>query len=169
MKYEPKKVFVQEKGDYEEFAYSEFCKAREKDDSYANRYFIPIQGMLLEVDEENYKDFYRDKERNRYLKKLDVANGLNSIGALDSEDNNGIDFISSTSQDVAEVVSNKLMLDKLRECLFLLPTEEKKLIQQHYFEEITEAKLSKLYGISQQAISKRLKKIREKLKRLMEN
>lgn len=46
-----------------------FCNLKRKETSYAHKHFIPVQGMLLEVDEENYKDFYRDKERKRYLKK----------------------------------------------------------------------------------------------------
>lgn len=168
MKYEPRKVFVKVNGIYTELTYQEFCNLKRKEISYAHKYFIPVQGMLLEVDEENYKDFYRDKERNRYLKKNDIENSLCSIDALDNEDNNGIDFIPDISKDIAEVVSDKLMLDKLRECLFLLPDEEKELICRHYYEEMTEVELSKLYGISQQAVSKRLKKIREKLKGLME-
>lgn len=168
MKYEPRKVFIKINGIYTELTYQEFCNLKRKETSYANKHFIPVQGMLLEVDEENYKDFYRDKERNRYLKKIDIENNLCSIDALDNEDNNGIDFIPDTSKDIAEVVSDKLMLNKLRECLFLLPDEEKELICQHYYEEMTEVELSKLYGISQQSVSKRLKKIREKLKGLME-
>lgn len=168
MKYEPRKVFVKVNGIYTELTYQKFCNLKRKKTSYASKHFIPVQGMLLEVDEENYKDFYRDKERNQYLKKIDIENSLCSIDALDNEDNNGIDFIPDTSKDIAEVVSDKLILDKLRECLFLLPDGEKKLIYQHYYEEMTEVELSKLYGISQQAVSKRLRKIREKLKQLME-
>lgn len=168
MKYEPKKVYIKVNDTYKELTYQEYCYSKINDASYEDKRFIPVQGMLLEVDEQTYKEFYRDKERNRYLKKLDIENSLCSIDALDNEDNNGMDFISDTSKDIAEVVSDKLMLDKLRECLFLLSSSERKLIYQHYFEEITEVELSKLYGISQQAISKRLKKVREKLKQLME-
>lgn len=169
MKYEPRKVFVKVNNTYKELTYQEFCHSKREETLYEDKHFIPVQGMLLEVDEQTYKEFYRDKERNRYLKKLDIENSLCSIDALDSEDKNGIEFISTTSKDIAEVVSDKLMLDKLRECFFLLTLDERKLIFQHYFEEIAEVELSKAYGVSQQAISKRLKKIREKIKRMMES
>lgn len=46
----------------------------------------PIQGCLLEVVREQYTDFYRDKERWRYLQKLDTKNRLLSLdGFTDSE------------------------------------------------------------------------------------
>lgn len=169
MKYEPRKVFIKVNDTYKELTYQEYCHLKIRDTTYEDKRFIPVQGMLLEVDEQTYKEFYRDKERNRYLKKLDIENSLCSIDALDNEDNNGIDFISDTSKDIAEAVSDKLMLDKLRECLFLLSDDDRKLIIQHYFEEVTEVELSKEYGVSQQAISKRLRKIREKLKRMIES
>ena len=168
MKYEPRKVFIKVNDTYKELSYQEYCYSKTKDTTYEDKRFIPVQGMLLEVDEQTYKEFYRDKERNRYLKKLDIENSLCSIDALDNEDNNGIDFISYTSKDIAEVVSDKLMLDKLRECLFLLSADDRRLIIQHYFEEMTEVELSKEYSVSQQAISKRMKKIREKLRRMIE-
>ncbi len=37
------------------------------DQTYMDKLFIPIQGCLLEVVREQYTDFYRDKERWRYL------------------------------------------------------------------------------------------------------
>ncbi len=168
MKYDPKKVFILENGDYKELTYQRFCEYRKLNKSYENKHFIPIQGMLLEVNKEAYAEFYRKKERMRYLEKLDIDNSLISIDAFDSENNNGIDFIVDTSKDIAEVVANKLIVDKLRECLSLLLPEEQKIICQHYYDGISEVELGKMYGISQQAVSKRLKKIREKIKEMME-
>ena len=49
-----------------------------------------------------------------------------------------------------------------------MTAEEQRLIQQHYYDDISEAELSRKYGISQQAVSKRLKKVRAKLKNLLE-
>lgn len=168
MKYEPRKVFVLENENYKELTYQEFCGHRKWDILYKDKHFIPVQGMLLEVDKETYTEFYRNRERERYLKKLDIENNLQSIEAFDSENNNGIDFIVDTSKDIAEVVANKLIVDKLQECLSLLSSEEQKIIRQHYYDEISEVELGRMYGISQQAVSKRLKKIREKIKEMME-
>lgn len=167
MKYNPKKVFVLDDGKYIELTYQDFCNRRESDLSYENKCFIPVQGMLMEVSSLAYKDFYRDKERYRYIKKLDIENGLLSIDEFDSEDDNGSDFISVNTDDLLEIVSENIMLEKLRQSISKLNADERELIYQHYFDEISEIKLGEIYGVSQQAISKRIKKIRIKIKNLM--
>ena len=70
MKYAPRKVYIKESGRYVELSYTDFCRRRESDQTYMDKLFIPIQGCLLEVVREQYTDFYRDKERWRYLKKI---------------------------------------------------------------------------------------------------
>lgn len=85
VKYAPRKVYIRESGGYVELSYTEFCRCRESDQTYMDKLFIPIQGCLLEVVREQYTDFYRDKERWRYLQKLDTKNRLLSLdGFTDS-------------------------------------------------------------------------------------
>ena len=76
MKYAPKKVYIRESGGYVELSYTDFCRRRQADQTYMDKLFIPVQGCLLEVVREQYTDFYRDKERWRYLQKLDTKNSL---------------------------------------------------------------------------------------------
>ena len=168
LKYQPQKVFILENGSYKEITYQKYCQNQQSDESYGNRFFIPLQGMLLEVSREVYVDFYREKERNRYLRKLDIENGLLSIDSFEKADDSGMDYLTQTAVDMAGEVIDQLLLDKLRECISLLSSEEQKLIHQHYYDEISEVELGREYGISQQAVSKRLKKVRERLKNLME-
>ncbi len=85
MKYAPRKVFILVNEGYTELTYDEFCKRKEADESYQNKLFIPVQGYLMETDLEQYKAFYREKERNAYLERLDKENGLLSIDALFSQ------------------------------------------------------------------------------------
>ena len=73
------------------------------------------------------------------------------------------------NEDVAEIVTRKLMVEKLQKVLPFLSEEEQLLIHRHYYEDIPETELAIMYGISQQGISKRILKIREKLKKLLEN
>lgn len=168
MRYQPKKVFILENSTYQELTYQDYCQKRQNDDSYAERYFIPLQGMLLEVSQDIYSEFYRDKERERYLRKLDRENKLLSLESLKRDGNGTADISLSLSDDIAEKVISDLLLDRLRESISLLTAEEQQLIRQHYYDEISEVELSRKYGISQQAVSKRLKKVREKLKNLLE-
>ena len=76
VKYAPRKVYIRESGGYVELSYTDFCRRRQADKGYMDKLFIPVQGCLLEVVREQYADFYRDRERWRYLQKLDTKNRL---------------------------------------------------------------------------------------------
>ena len=67
MKYAPKKVFIKENNIYIEITNEEHEARKATDKQYAKRWFIPMHGMLMEVEEDFYKDFYRQKERDDYL------------------------------------------------------------------------------------------------------
>lgn len=151
-KYAPRKVFILENGEYVELTYEEFESRKENDPTYEDRYFIPVQGFLMEVSKEHYKDFYRAKEREAYLKKLNAKYGLLSIDAFDNEDDNGTDYIQAETEDVAETVTHLLMLDKLRSVIPMLSEIEQELIQALFFKGLTEREYAKECGVSQVAI-----------------
>ena len=169
MKYTPKKVYVKENDNFIEITNEEHESRKATDEQYAKRWFVPLQGCLLEVDEQFYIEYYKEYERNRYLAALDRKNRILSIEAFDTEDENGVDFIVDEDEDVEKQVTDKLMAEKLRSVLLLLSEDEQLLIQRHYYENIPETELAKIYGITQQAISKKMVKIRAKLKNLIEN
>ena len=169
MKHTPKKVYVKENDNFIEITNEEHESRKATDEQYAKRWFVPLQGCLLEVDEQFYIEYYKEYERNRYLAALDRKNRILSIEAFDTEDENGVDFIVDEDEDVEKQVTDKLMAEKLRSVLLLLSEDEQLLIQRHYYENIPETELAKIYGITQQAISKKMIKIRAKLKNLIEN
>ena len=103
-KYAPKQVYIKESGRYVELSYTDFCRRRESDQTYMDKLFIPIQGCLLEVVREQYTDFYRDKERWRYLKKLDTKNSLLSLDGFTDSEGKPLDFIADEAADIAETV-----------------------------------------------------------------
>ena len=109
VKYAPRKVYIRESGGYVELSYTEFCRCRESDQTYMDKLFIPIQGCLLEVVREQYTDFYRDKERWRYLQKLDTKNRLLSLDGFTDSEGNPLDFITDEAVDIAETVVNAVM------------------------------------------------------------
>ncbi len=76
MKYAPIKVYIRENNVNVELSYTDFCRRRQADQSYMDKLFIPVQGCLLEVVREQYADFYKEKERWRYLKKTDTNHSL---------------------------------------------------------------------------------------------
>lgn len=109
MKYAPRKVYIKESGGYVELSYTDFCRRRQADKGYMDKLFIPVQGCLLEVVREQYADFYRDRERWRYLQKLDARNSLLSLDGFTDSEGNPLDFIADEAADIAETVVNVIL------------------------------------------------------------
>ncbi len=99
---------------------------------------LPMQRCLLEVAREQYTDFYRDKERWRYLQKLDTKNSLLSLDGFMDDEGNALDFIADESADVEKTVIHAVMLDRLKTALPLLLDSEQALIQAIFFDGLTE-------------------------------
>ncbi len=144
MKYAPRKVYIKKDGDYVELSYQDFCYRRQADQSYMDKLFIPVQGCLLEVVREQYTDFYRDKERWRYLKKLDTNHSLLSLEGFTDSEGNVIDFVVDEAVDVAETVVHAVMVDRLKAALPLLSDSEQTLIQAIFFRVTPQKKLPRL-------------------------
>ena len=169
VKYAPRKVFIKESGRYVELSYMDFCRRRESDQTYMDKLFIPVQGCLLEVVREQYTDFYRDKERWRYLQKLDVKNGLLSLEGFTDDEGNALDFVVDETVDIAETVANALMVDRLNAALSFLSDSERELIQALFFDGLSERAYAGKKGVSQTTIGRRKNKILARLKKLIEN
>ncbi len=169
VKYAPRKVYIIESGSYVELSYRDFCCRRQANQSYLDKLFIPIQGCLLEVAREQYTDFYRDKERWRYLQKLDTKNSLLSLDGFMDDEGNALDFIADKSADVEKAVIHAVMLDRLKTALPLLSDSEQALIQAIFFDGLTEREVGFRLGMTQSVINKRKAKILAKLRKIIEN
>ena len=156
MKYAPKKVFIIKDGGYQELTYEAYCALCESDSSYKDKRFIPLHGMLMEVTEDDFKEFYRNQRRQKYLEERSINNQDISIDML------------PTQEFRDREVLNNIFLDKLREVLPLLDAEDQKLLWLRHGQELSEQKLGEIYGVSQQAISKRLRKLYDKIKKMIE-
>ena len=169
MKYAPRKVYVKESSGYAELSYTEFCCRRNADQTYMDKLFIPVQGCLLEVVREQYTDFYRDKERWRYLQKLDTKNSLVSLDGFTDSEGNALDFLVDETVDIAETVVHALMVDRLKAALPLLSDSEQTLIRAIFFEELSEREVGLRLGVTQSVVNKRKAKILIKLRKIIEN
>lgn len=135
---------------YEEIPTRSYACRRDTDETYRTKKFIPLHGMLMEVTPEQYIDFYRIRNRQRYLDKRSAEKGDISIDMLTTPEFNGVDILVS-AEDVAEQVANRIMLDKLRDSLGLLTAEEVKLIRDVFYNGVTERDLAVKHGVSQVA------------------
>lgn len=169
MKYNPKRVHILENGQYMEITNEDHEYRKATDAAYAERYFFPIHGDLLEVKREDYEELYRAKERMRYIKRKEIENGTLSLDAFDSEDDNGIDFIPSDDEDVAESVARQDEHAYIRHMVELLPQDERYLIEEHFYKNVSQIELAERLGVDQSTISRRITKICAKLKIFLEN
>lgn len=168
MKKEPKAVYIIENGGYTELTYEEFRRRVQICPLYADKLFLPLYGSLMEVSKEDYEEYYRQRNRQIYIDRRASRNGDVSYNALTTDEFNGEDILIAKQPDVCDTVVESIMTDKLKEAILKLTDEEQLLIYRHYYADIPGTELAEIYGVSQQAISKRIAKIRVKLKNLLE-
>lgn len=168
MKKEPKAVYIIENGEYTELTYEEFRRREQICPLYADKLFLSLYGRLMEVSKEDYEEYYRQRNRQIYIDRRASRNGDVSYNALTTDEFNGEDILIAEQPDVCDTVVESIMTDKLKEAILKLTDEEQLLIYRHYYADIPGTELAEIYGVSQQAISKRIAKIRAKLKNLLE-
>lgn len=168
-KLNPKKVFIIADGSYREITPAEHEFRKEADAGYREKKFIGLHSMIMEVSEKEYIEFYRNKRRQKYLDEQRRDNGDVSYDALNSDEFSGEDILIAEQPDVCDTIVESIMTDKLRKAILKLTDEEQLLIYRHYYADIPGTELAKIYGVSQQTISKKIAKIRAKLKNLLEN
>lgn len=160
--------FILTDNGYEQITYAELCTRRELNEKYKTKKFLSLHGMLMEVSKKDYTDFYKIQRRQKYIDERSAKNGDFSYDMLTTDEFNGEDILVDTSQEIDDAIIDKIMLDKLRNSLVLLSSDEQKLIREIFYEELSERTLAKEYGVSQVAIHKRKARILEKLKKIME-
>ena len=168
MKYAPKKVFILENGNYKEITYSELKQLEQADMSYMDKFFLPLHGMLMEVTEETYKEYYRDKRRQKYIEERSKLNGDVSYNALDTDETLGEDVFADEKTDVEAEVINKMTVAELRKAFLLLSPDERELITAIYIHNLTEREFAKQKGVYHNAVHKRKLRVLEKLKKFLD-
>ena len=134
-------------------------------------YFINLGHSVMETDEENYRAFYKERRREKYIIEEAIKNGVVSFDALDNTnfDENAEDaFAIDDSEPLDEKIMRKIMIEKLPEAISILNDEEKELIQQIYFNHISERELAKLWNIPRKTLSYRKDKVLLKLRNFFE-
>ena len=170
MKQDPKKVYILENGSYIEITYEQLCQIRNTDEEYKKKHrFLRLHGVLMEVTEKDYKIFYEARRRQKYLKERSEEKQDISLEALAQEKYDGEIMIPDTTENIEMQVERKLMLENLMTCILLLPDESQKIIYLRFYENLTEEQIGEIYGITQQAVSKRIGGIIEKFKKFLKN
>lgn len=131
------------------------------------KYAIVIKKERVEVTEEVYKNYYRLMERERYLDKLAEKKHV----SIEACQENGIQveyIISRTADSIEDSIIRQEMLDKLAQCLKMLPEQERMLIHTLFFQGKSERQLSSESGIPLMTLNDRKRRILQKLKKFLE-
>ena len=168
VRYAPKKVFILENGNYKEITYSELKQLEQADKSYMDKFFLPLHGMLMEVTEETYKEYYRDKRRQKYIDERSKLNGDVSYNALDTDETLGEDILADRRTDVEMQVINQMTVEQLRKAFLLLSPDERELITAIFIQNLTEREFAKKKGVYHNAVHKRKLRVLEKLKNFLD-
>jgi len=161
------KCFILTVSGYEEITYTILTERIESDPSYKSRRFIPMHGMLLEVQEKDYKEFYRAIRRQKYLQEESVRVNEVSYNALDTDEMSGEETIVDPSPLPDAVVVDRLMLETLRLCMDRLNERDRDLLTALYFDGKTEREVSEETGIPQKTLNDRRHRALERLREIM--
>lgn len=163
------KCFIKvENGIFEEISYKELINRRNRIEEYKDKKFIYIHGMLMEVSEEEYIDYYQEIERNRYAKR--VIRKLRPLSIEEMKET--IDFrdkevIEDCRVNTEDEVERKLEIEQLKNALLQLTEKEYKIIKALFYKEDTVREYAKKIGIPFTTIQSQKQKILEKLKKLL--
>ena len=167
--YNKAKCFIKSENGFEEITYEELLNLVDTDSTYAEKKFIPLHGMLMEVSLKDYKVFYKNRRRQKYLHELSAENEDISFDMLTTDEFSGEDILIDYDNDVSEQAITKIIFNKLDEVLPLLTGDEQFIIESIYYKGMTERELAPVLGVSQPVINKRKNRILEKLKLFLEN
>lgn len=132
-------------------------------------YFIKIENQQIQVSETVYRTYYGLQRRDKTLEEKDQRNGRMLYSNLDTSETLGEEMIPDMSAAAVEdMVIAKLMSERLHRCINLLPKGEQELIQEIYFNQLSERKLSKKTGIHYMTLHDRKIRIIRKLRKMME-
>ena len=132
-------------------------------------YQIKVQGQPVPVSEEVYYTYYRMKRRELHLEEKDKAHGVFHYSALDTKATNGEDAIPDLiSPHLDDVVMDKLIAEKLHQCIAQLAQEEQELVFALYFQNKSEHQMAAETGIPRMTSHNRKNRILARLKKLIE-
>ena len=137
--------------------------------------FIKIGKELVKVSEEVYKEYHRMARRERYFEK-DIKVGSSSIDdsgnvAYKASKEDSIQRLAELGADfedenlVEDIICDRAMLEILHKAMRELEFEDKELIQDIYYKNLTTRAVAEKQNISQPAVVKRHKRVLEKLKK----
>ena len=181
--FERRRVFIWKNNspqEWEEISFSAFSKAR-RNGCFTGRFFVETVKMfrdeddriIMECSRKDFEKYQQEDRHSRYLQEHEKSCSIfpaSHVGDRDGteEGYQDTDLFVDESVDTAEQAIQNLLLEDLHQALLKLSPAERDFILSYYEMKIPNATcLAQRYGITRQAADKRLKKIEEKIKKLV--
>lgn len=106
----------------------------------------------MEVSEEDYREYYRQKRREKYYSERARNNNDFSYDMLTTDEFKGEDILISQDGNVEDIVEHKMLSEKLINCLSQLTAQEYELIEALYYDGLSKRKISAMTATPQKRL-----------------
>ena len=131
-------------------------------------YQLPAEGKMVEVTEEQYREFYKHKRKEKYLKEQDNKHKVYHYSDLDTDELLGEEMFSYPEEEgVEDMVVDKILLEVLLQCVGELSEEEYLLIHALYYQQKTLDDCAEQFGLCEKTIRNMRDRILLKLRKAM--
>lgn len=131
-------------------------------------YQLPAQGKMVEVTEEQYREFYKHKRKEKYLEEQDNKHKVYHYSDLDTDELLGEEMFSYPEEEgVEDMVVEKILLEVLLQCVGELSEEEYLLIHALYYQQKTLDDCAEQFGSCEKTIRNMRDRILLKLRKKM--
>lgn len=131
-----------------------------------NYEFVTGEKLELEVDD-SVGEIVIEMEVVQSRRNRTETRRHNSLESMQEQQGHNPRQFVDEKVDVEQFVVESDERERLHQAIGLLEDRDRRIVRQYYFENKTMVEISREIGISAMAVSKRLKKILEKLKSLM--
>ena len=174
-----KACFILEESKYIEVPVEEVLEHGRYKHKFENRYFFRFGGYLLEMTREDRRFFYDCQESMEHTvrqpkKQVEMSKQVQVV-SLDElmegagDGNMRLDFLRSEEADPAEKTERRILAEDLKAHRGKLSPKENQLLTEYFEEGKSDRMLAKQYRVNQSTITKRRRRILDKLLKFLEN
>lgn len=126
---------------------------------------LPADGKMIEVTEEQYREFYKYARREKYLEEQDVEHNVYHYSNLDTDEILGEEMFSYPDEVcVEDRVIDKMLRETMLRCVGELSKEDQLLIHALYYQGKTVRDYANELGFCEKTIRNMRKRVLLKLK-----
>ncbi len=130
------------------------------------KFVLRIGNIVFTVSPQNYREYYKEVERWKYIKRIEKDKKLSYEQALEDElPLEKLGAINSPSPE--DEVEQKILIERMIKTIELLEEDEKRLIRQLFFNGLTVREIARREGVYHGTIVYRKDKVLNKLRKHM--